>query len=112
MNALLLIGFAPVAWIFSQSTNSVAFMGALHLIFWMIGIFFGLRLIAAMSTHLGSGRNGHLKIWTAVFLLVCLQMTTTLRPIVDASDHFFPREKKFFLTHWLDTMAGRSAASR
>ena len=27
LGALLLIGFAPVAWIFSQSTDSVAFMG-------------------------------------------------------------------------------------
>ena len=32
LGALLLIGFAPVAWIFSQSTDSVAFMAALHLI--------------------------------------------------------------------------------
>src|SRR6266576_7029200 len=38
LSALLLIGFAPVAWIFSQSTDSVAFMGALHLILWAIGI--------------------------------------------------------------------------
>jgi hypothetical protein len=34
LSSLLLIGFAPVAWIFSQSTNSVAFMGTLHLLFW------------------------------------------------------------------------------
>ncbi len=45
LGALLLIGFAPVAWIFSQSTDSVAFMAALHLILWAIGIIFGLRLI-------------------------------------------------------------------
>ena len=32
LSALLLIGFAPVAWIFSQSTDSVPFMGGLHLI--------------------------------------------------------------------------------
>ena len=32
---ILLIGFAPVAWIFSQSTESLAWMGALHLIFWL-----------------------------------------------------------------------------
>ena len=31
LGALLLIGFAPVGWIFSQSTDSAAFMGALHL---------------------------------------------------------------------------------
>ena len=33
---ILLVGFAPVAWLFSQSTESVAWMGALHLVFWGI----------------------------------------------------------------------------
>jgi hypothetical protein len=36
LTALLLLGFAPVAWVFSQSTDSVALMAALHLIFWAI----------------------------------------------------------------------------
>jgi hypothetical protein len=58
LSALLLIGFAPVAWIFSQSTDSVAFMAALHLIFWAIGIRFGLRLVEAMGQLLsGSTRK-------------------------------------------------------
>ena len=30
LTTILLIGFAPVAWVFSQSTSSVAAMGALH----------------------------------------------------------------------------------
>src|SRR4029077_16202782 len=42
---LLLIGLAPIAWIFSQSTGSVAFMAALHIGLWGIGIMFGLRLL-------------------------------------------------------------------
>ena len=42
---ILLIGFAPVAWLFSQSTDSVAWMGALHLVFWFIATFFGLRFL-------------------------------------------------------------------
>src|SRR4029077_11426465 len=45
LSSILLIGFAPVAWIFSQSTDSIVFMGTLHLLFWVIGIRFGLRLI-------------------------------------------------------------------
>src|SRR5437016_11591563 len=47
LSSILLIGFAPVAWIFSQSTDSIVFMGALHLLFWAIGIRFGVRLIDA-----------------------------------------------------------------
>src|ERR1035437_4029327 len=43
----LLIGFAPVAWLFSQSTGSLAWMGTLHLLFWFISTIFGLRFLEA-----------------------------------------------------------------
>lgn len=49
---LLLIGFAPVAWIFSQSTESVVVMGALHLIFWVVATGFGLRFLQTGFNHL------------------------------------------------------------
>ena len=106
LTALLLIGFAPVSWIFSQSTDSVALMGALHLIFWGIGVSFGLRLLAAAGAYLSGGHSRHLKIWNVVFVLVSLQMITTLRPIVGTADTFLPAEKKFFVVHWLDTLDG------
>src|SRR5438093_13693847 len=44
---ILLIGFAPVAWVFSQSTESLPAMGALHLFFWLIATYFGLRFLCA-----------------------------------------------------------------
>lgn len=106
LGSLLLIGFAPVAWIFSQSTDSVAFMGALHLILWAIGISFGLRLIGAMSRLLSGYPRSHMKLWGLIFVVVCLQMTTTLRPIVGTSKDFLPGEKKFFLAHWFESMNG------
>jgi hypothetical protein len=106
LSSLLLIGFAPVAWIFSQSTDSVAFMGALHLLFWIIGIRFGLRLIDAMGRFLGARSKGHLRIWSIIFILVCFQMTTALRPIIAPSKTFLPTEKKFFLANWFDTING------
>ena len=106
LGALLLIGFVPVAWIFSQSTDSVAFMGVLHLTLWAIGIGFGLRLIAAMGRLLSGSVRSHLKLWGFIFVVVCLQMMTTLRPIVGTSRHFLPGEKKFFLAHWFETAFG------
>src|SRR5205814_4164624 len=106
LSSILLIGFAPVAWIFSQSTNSIVFMGAVHLIFWVISIRFGLRLIDAMRRFLGAHGKSHLRIWSVIFILVCFQMTTTLRPIVAPSKTFLPTEKKFFLAHWLDSING------
>ena len=111
LSALLLIGFAPVAWIFSQSTDSIPFMGALHLILWVIAIGFGLRLIGAMGRLLAGATGGQMKLWNLIFILVCLQMTTTLRPIIGTSDRFLPGEKKFFLTHWFETM-GKPANSK
>ena len=52
----------------------------------------------------GESGRGHLKTWSLIFIFVCLQMTTMLRPIVGRSDHFLPKEKKFFLTHWVDSL--------
>ena len=104
--ALLLIGFAPVAWIFSQSTDSIAFMAALHIALWAIGMMFGLRLLGAMGRLFSGSPKTHLKLWSFIFLVVCLQMMTTLRPIVARSDHFLPTEKKFFLAHWFETITG------
>ena len=109
LSSTLLVGFAPVAWIFAQSTDSVPLMGALHLLFWLIGLGFGLRLLFVLSRHLGTVTSGHLLIWSLIFVLVCLQMTTTLRPIVGRSDRLLPEEKKFFLTHWADSLSGREA---
>jgi hypothetical protein len=111
LSALLLIGFAPVAWIFSQSTDSIPFMGGLHLILWVIAISVGLNLIGAMGRLLAGATGGQMTLWSLIFILVCLQMTTTLRPIVGTSDRFLPGEKKFFLTHWSETM-GKSGHSK
>jgi hypothetical protein len=35
-----------------------------------------------------------------ILILVVLQMTTALRPIVGTADSFLPKEKKFFLNYW------------
>jgi hypothetical protein len=103
---MLLAGFAPVAWVFSQSTKSVAAMGALHLAFWVVATIFGVRFLHAGFKHLGARSDGGMKVWVAIFLLVALQMTTALRPIIGTADTFFPAaaDKKFFVSHWLDCL--------
>jgi hypothetical protein len=105
MMTLLLLGFAPVAWIFSQSTESVAAMGVLHILFWSIASWFGLRFLSAAFCHLRAQTNAGLNVWIIVFVLVCLQMTTALRPLVGTAETLLPREKKFFVTHWLDHLS-------
>ncbi len=99
---LLLIGFAPIAWLFSQSTESVVWMGALHLIFWFISTLFGLRFLQAGFSQTQARSNAGLATWITIFVLVVVQMTTALRPIVGTADSLLPREKKFFLSHWAD----------
>ncbi len=106
LNSLLLIGLAPVAWVFSQSSNSVPFIGGLHLVFWMIGAVFALRLLAGLFEYVRANGQGYLYLWFAVFLLVCLQMTTALRPIVGTADTFVPTKKLFFLSHWSNNLSG------
>lgn len=101
---VLLIGFAPVAWVFSQSTTSVSLMGGLHLIFWLIASYFGLRFLIQGFRHLQTAMDGNLKVWVGIFIVVALQMTTTLRPIVGTSPSFLQSEKKFFVAHWFDCL--------
>jgi hypothetical protein len=106
---VLLIGFAPVAWIFSQSTDSLVWMGALHLAFWFIAMVFGLRFLEAGFSHSQARSRAGFNTWVVIFLLVAVQMTTALRPILGTSETFLPHEKKFFLAHWGDCMsAGKS----
>jgi hypothetical protein len=99
---LLLIGFAPVAWLFSESTNSVTWMGTLHLCFWFISTFFGLRFLGMGFSHSHARSSAGLNLWIIIFLLVVAQMTTALRPIVGTAKTFLPAEKQFFLTHWTE----------
>src|SRR5262249_52552690 len=88
---VLLVGFAPVAWVFSQSMNSVGAMGVLHLLFWCIATCFGLRFLNAGLAHLNA-QPGGTRVWAVMFILVMLQMTTALRPILGSADTFLPSE--------------------
>ena len=101
---ILLVGFAPVALIFSTSTESLNWMGALHLAFWFIATMFGLRFFMAAFSHTNAKSHAGLHTWAIIFLLVTLQMTAALRPILGTAETFFPAEKKFFISHWFDCL--------
>jgi hypothetical protein len=47
-----------------------------------------------------------------IFVVVCLQMMTTLRPIVASGKTFFPTEKKFFLANWFESVTGSSPGNK
>lgn len=104
LTAILLVSLVPIAWVFSQSTDSLAGMGFLHLVLWATAAAFGLRFLSQSASHASANRL-RLSAWIAIYALVSLQMTTALRPILGHSDHFLPRDKKFFLAHWMETLA-------
>jgi hypothetical protein len=108
--SILLIGFAPVAWLFSQSTQSLPWMGLLHLLFWLIATIFGVRFLSTAFVYSNARSSAGLNTWLVIFLLVMLQMSTALRPIIGRSEMFLPAEKRLFVSHWFDCI-NRSDAS-
>ncbi|MFO1459119.1 MAG: hypothetical protein U1G08_06885 [Verrucomicrobiota bacterium] len=99
---LLLVSFSPVAWVFSQSTVSVGVMGTLHLAFWIVATYFGARFMYRGMVRLGARGEGAFYFWISLFVVVSLQMTTALRPLVGTAPTLLPVEKRFFLQHWLE----------
>lgn len=106
--SILLVGFAPVAWVFSQSTASIGAMGAIHLVFWLVAFAFGGRWVLRGAVRLGATTTGTLWVWLAILGLVMLQMMTALRPLVGTADSLLPSEKRFFLRHWAETLRRES----
>jgi hypothetical protein len=101
---LLLIGFAPVAWLFSQSTASIVWMGVLHLLFWFIATAFGLRFLQSGFALTQARSLAGMRTWVIIFVLVVVQLTTALRPLIGTAETLMPTEKMFFLTHWADCL--------
>ncbi len=102
LEGLLLVSFAPVAWVFSESTESVVFIGFLYLILWSVATYFGVRFLHVGTVFLGTAGRGYLNVWVVIFVLVNLQMMTAVRPLVGTSPQLLPTEKKFFIAHWFE----------
>ena len=101
---VILVAALPIAWIFTQASDSIVFIGTLHLIVW------GTALIA-MASSIGNGLRfldaksfALVRLWMIVFMLVTVQMTTTLRPVIGQAETLLPSSKKFFMTHWLEVV--------
>ncbi|MDM8563596.1 hypothetical protein QUF54_09605 [Candidatus Marithioploca araucensis] len=110
LTSILLLGFAPVAFIFTFSIKTVAFMGVIHILIWAISIYFGLRYIVMGLTQMDSRKDSSniITTWCVILILTLLQMTTTLRPIIGESDTLLTHEKRFFVEHWLDVLDNKT----
>jgi len=103
VQALILTAFAPVAWIFSQSTSSTAFMGGLWVVMLLVSAGFGLGLTGRVLAATGQPVRA-LRIWSLMFVVVTLQLATNLRPLVGAYEGVGLADKQFFLDHWFDSL--------
>jgi hypothetical protein len=102
--AIFLASFAPIAWVFTQSSTLVSFIGALHLIVWIACALASHRVLRAALQHWKARSTGLTTAWIVLLIVTSLQMTTTLRPIVGAAPRLFDAERKFFLAHWAETV--------
>ena len=97
---LILLGFAPVAWMFAQSSGSLPLVGFIIIVMWLVAVSFGVGLVRRIAAMFGASNLQHLRLWLGMFMIVTLQMSTTLRPILGRSDTVLPEERIFFMEHW------------
>ena len=110
LSSLLMVGFAPVAWLFGVSTNNLQFMVVLHIVVWGLGLACGLRVLS-IAVQGGYRQHKPMIVWTVLFLVVSAQMLTYFRPVLSVSPTgvFREPEKKFFFAHFFDSMSGKQA---
>ncbi|MEM7166747.1 MAG: hypothetical protein AAF581_14870 [Planctomycetota bacterium] len=100
LTAILLIGFGPVAFVFSVSVQSYFFMGVIHVCVWFVSLLFALRFLERGLTGLGVKSVGYIRFWGLILLVTTLQMSTTLRPLLGTAEETVQTEKRFFVEHW------------
>lgn len=98
--SILIVGFAPIAWVFSQSTSTVFFIGFFHLLFWLVSTLFGMRVLLKAASSLKCKNMFYPLFWILIFLITSLQMITALRPMIGTADTILPKEKMFFMYQW------------
>jgi len=110
--SVIMVAFAPVAWLFGISTTNLQFMVILHSVIWGLALGCGLRLLA-LALPGGPRETQALWVWSGVFLIVSAQMLTYFRPVlgVSPSGAFHEAEKQFFFQHFYASMLGGTSES-
>ena len=112
MVGLLLVALAPVAWLFAVSTASPAFIALLVFLLWLVAVGFAARFTDRLKTVPLFQRQTGIHLWFLVFMLVTLQMTTCLRPMLARpAETARPAAKLFFLSHFAATLSAPPAHS-
>jgi hypothetical protein len=109
ITGLILLALMPVIWLFSVSTISITFVVLMHLMVWIIALWFGrafLRRTAAAGTRV-------VDVWLFLLFLVSLQMTTYVRPVLwrEPGQPFIDSRKESFFGHFHDVSEWRAPAN-
>lgn len=109
MVGLILVGLAPVAWLFAVSTTSLAFVAMLAFLLWLVAIGFAARYVEKLRSSPLFQRQAGIKLWFLILMLVTLQMATCMRPMLAPSDNgWWTGQKQFFLSHFVLTLDGKN----
>jgi hypothetical protein len=105
MVGLILVGLAPVAWLFAVSTKSLSFVTLLAFLIWLVAIGFAGRYVDKLGIHPLFQRQAGIKLWFLILMLVTLQMATCMRPMLTKPEKsWWTGEKQFFLSHFGSTL--------
>jgi len=101
--SLILIAFAPIAWLFGVSTEGVGFLTMLHVAVFLTAAGFGLRFVAVARRYLARLWDGSeavrpavLAAWSGLMVVVGLQVAHYLRPLMMPGP-FFTGERGLFI---------------
>lgn len=100
---LILIGLAPVAWLFSISTASFPFVVLMTAIVWIVSVGFAFKYILKLQEKSAFRRLRGIVFWFYIFVLVSFQMTTCMRPLLTKPEEgrgWWTAEKQFFGAHF------------
>ena len=104
MVGLILVGLAPVAWLFAVSTKNLSFVTLLTFLIWLVAIGFAARYVGKLGVHPLLQRQAGIKLWFLILILVTLQMATCMRPMLSMpATGWWTGEKQFFLSHYIST---------
>ena len=104
MVGLILVGLAPVAWLFAVSTDNLSFVTLLAFLIWLVAIGLAGRYVDKLGAQPLLSRQAGIKAWFLILILVTLQMTTCMRPLLSSPEQgWWTGGKQFFLAHFVST---------
>ena len=110
----LLAALAPILWLFSVSTEKVAFIVVLSCFLAALSLVFVARPVAAAAEKGVVVNKAGLHLWLVVFAVVALQTVTLVRPMLaPIGTPRMPEGKCFFLMHFGESVGiGTVSAGR